>query len=84
MVKLHKLYFPGKQGNLPRVEFEKIALNTGEGRVISPKKTARQGVFQEMWDFWRSFGYVGTWLNISKLLGRTSNQEVFKGRVKTP
>lgn len=42
------------------------------GIYIAPQ-SARLGGFQGLEDFQRNFGYVGTWLNISKDFGRTSD-----------
>jgi hypothetical protein len=65
-------------------------LNTREDRVYIVKtkqnktkqnKTkntlAQLGSFQELGNFQRNFGFVGTWLNILKLFGGTSYQGIF-------
>lgn len=52
--------------------FENIASNAGKGRVYKVQKTIKLERFQGLGDFQRSFGHVGTWLNILKLSGRAS------------
>lgn len=46
-------------------------MNTGEGRVSIAKTQQDYGVLKGSGDFQRKFGYIGTWLSISKLFGRT-------------
>lgn len=75
LIKLTSFMFY-QTGLSPKVRFEKIASNTGEGGVYIVLKRCKTRVFQELEDFQRNFGYVGTWLNISKLSGRTSYQGV--------
>lgn len=52
--------------------FEKIASDTGECGVYINPKTERLGAFKGWEIFRRNFGYIGNWLNISKLFSRTS------------
>lgn len=51
--------FSIRQGYFLKAGIEKIASNIGDSRIYIVPKPAR------------NFGYVGTWLNILELFGRT-------------
>lgn len=64
--------FSIRQGYLPKVGFEKMALKKGDSRDNRAQKLQDWGISE-------GCGYLGTGQNISELLGRTSYQGEVEG-----
>ena len=75
LIKLSNLYFLSRQGYFPKVGFEKIASSIGDSGVYIAQKNLQDWGVYKGWEIsGGNLGYIETWLNMSKLFGRTSYQ----------